>query len=89
MTAIRKTLPNRRESKSFSFECNGLNYTATIGRDDEGHLAEVFINNSKFNSMSDMYARDSGILCSLSLQYGVPLKTIVSALGCDSNGEPV
>jgi len=43
MIAARERLPDRRPSVSFSFECNGLHYTATISRYAEGRLAEIFI----------------------------------------------
>jgi hypothetical protein len=39
MTA-RERLPNRRFSETFSLECAGLQYTATISRFDDGRLAE-------------------------------------------------
>lgn len=89
MVAIRKSLPNRRASESFGFVCAGLNYTATVSRDDEGHLAELFVNNHKVNSEADINARDAAILCSLLLQYGAPVKMIRASLGCNSDGEPI
>ena len=36
MTAARERLPNRRASESFSFEVNGLRFTATVSRFSDG-----------------------------------------------------
>jgi ribonucleoside-diphosphate reductase alpha chain len=82
----RERLPNRRVSESFGFECNGLQYTATISRFDDGRIAEVFIGNHKNGSDADTAARDSGIVASLALQHGVPLDTLRKALLRDSHG---
>jgi hypothetical protein len=84
--SARRRLPNRRLAESFSFECAGLKYTATVGRFDDGSVGEIFLNNHKSNSASDANARDSAIVCSLALQHNVPLETIRGALLRDSHG---
>jgi ribonucleoside-diphosphate reductase alpha chain len=78
--STRQRLPNRRHSESFSFECNGLKYTATVSWFDDGRLAEIFLSNCKAGSHSDAAARDSAVVCSLALQHGVPMETIRHAL---------
>ena len=88
MTAARARLPNRRLAKSFTFECAGLKYTATVGRFPDGTIGELFLNNHKSNSASDANARDSAIVASLALQHGVSLETIRRALLRDSQGRP-
>ena len=85
MTAIRERLPNRRASISFGFECNGLKYTATVSFRD-GHLAEIFLGNRKSGSHSDAAAKDSAVVCSIALQYGVPVEVIRKALLRDAQG---
>jgi hypothetical protein len=87
MTA-RQRLPNRRASTSLSFECNGLRYLATISRFDDGRLAEIFISNAKAGSHSDAAAKDAAVVCSIALQYGVPVDVIRRALLRDSQGRP-
>jgi hypothetical protein len=82
----RQRLQNRRRSETFGFECNGLHYTATISRFDNGGLAEIFLSNCKAGSHSDAAARDSAVVCSLALQYGVPVETLRHALLCDGRG---
>jgi hypothetical protein len=61
MTAMqrRERLPNRRSSMTFSFESNGLAYTATASWFGDGRLAELFLNNHKSNSSADSSARDA------------------------------
>lgn len=84
----REYLPNRRLSQTFSFECNGLAYSATISRYPDNTLAEIFISNSKAGSHSDSAAKDSAVVASLALQHGVPLDVIRKALLRDSHGRP-
>jgi Holliday junction resolvase RusA-like endonuclease len=38
---MRRLLLNRRPCETFGFECNGLTYTATLGRFVDGRLAEI------------------------------------------------
>jgi hypothetical protein len=82
----RERLPNRRASESFSFESAGLTYVSTISHFDDGRLAEIFIGNGKAGSHSDSAAKDSAVVASIALQYGVPLQIIRNALLRDSRG---
>jgi hypothetical protein len=84
----RQRLPNRRASESFTFECNNLHYTATISRYADGRLAEIFLGNAKAGSHSDAAAKDSAVVCSIALQYGVPVETMRKALLRDARGNP-
>jgi hypothetical protein len=84
----RERLPNRRNSETFVFECNGLRYVATTSCFPNGELAEIFINNAKAGSHSDSAAKDSAVVCSIALQHGVPLEIIRKALLRDSHGRP-
>jgi ribonucleoside-diphosphate reductase alpha chain len=87
MTA-RQRLPNRRGNETFSFECNGLEYSATVGRFADGRVAEVFLENHKCDSQAGANARDSAVVCSLALQHGVAVETIRRALLRDPRGKP-
>src|SRR5262245_59256254 len=82
----RTRLPNRRPCEHFSFQCNNLSYTASIGRFPDGRLAEIFISNSKAGSHSDSGAKDAAVIASIALQHGVPLEVIRHALLRDSRG---
>jgi hypothetical protein len=82
----RQRLLNRRPSETFRLECNGLAYVATVSRFESGAIAEIFINNAKAGSHSDSAAKDSAVVCSIALQYGVPLDVIRHALLRDARG---
>jgi hypothetical protein len=86
--AARERLPNRRASQQLTFECNGLRYFATVSYFDDGRLAEIFLSNSKAGSHSDSAAKDSAVVASIALQYGVPLDVIRKALMRDSTVRP-
>ena len=83
----RTRLPDRRASETFSLECAGLEYIATISRFDDGRLGEIFLTNHKAGSAADTAARDAAITCSLALQFGADLETIRKALCRDGLGK--
>ena len=86
--STRERLSNRRLSQQLTFECNGLRYVATVSFFPDGRLAEIFLGNAKAGSHSDSSAKDSAVVCSIALQYGVPVETIRRALLRDSRGKP-
>jgi hypothetical protein len=79
-------LPNRRASQQIAFECNALKYVATVSFFPDGGLAEIFLSNAKAGSHSDAAAKDSAVVASIALQYGVPVETIRKALLRDARG---
>ena len=87
--AKRQRLPNRRANESFSFELEGLRFTVTVSRFDDGRLAELFLSNHKSGNQSDTNARDAAILLSFALQHGADVSHISSALCRDSRGRPL
>jgi hypothetical protein len=82
----RLRLPHRRASESFDIESQGLRFTATVSRFADGTVAEIFLQNHKAGSMAGINAQDGAVVCSIALQYGVPLETIRRALMRDSQG---
>jgi ribonucleoside-diphosphate reductase alpha chain len=84
----RQRLPHRRASETFEITANGLNYRATVSRFDDGRVAEIFLTNHKTGSDADTAARDSAVVCSIALQFGVPLDVVRRALMRDSHGRP-
>ena len=84
----RQRLPNRRASETRDIEVSGRRYRATISRYADGRVGEIFLSNNKSGSDSDTAARDSAVVCSIALQYGVPLTVIRRALMRDSQGQP-
>jgi hypothetical protein len=84
--SVREKLPNRRRSENFTFELDGLRFTATISRFADGRIAELFLNNHKFGNQSDTNARDAAIVLSFALQHGADINDIRKALCRDSKG---
>lgn len=84
----RVRLHNRRASENFTFEHNGLRYTATVSRFADGSIAEVFLSNGKCGSHSDAAARDSAVVCSIALQHGASVEVLRKALLRDPRGVP-
>jgi hypothetical protein len=82
----RQRLPDRRPNESFTFEVDGLRFTATISRFADGRIGELFLNNHKAGTQSDTNARDAAIILSLALQNGADIETIRRALCRDGNG---
>ena len=82
----RARLPNRRASQTLELELHGLKFTASFSFFPGGRLAEVFLQNHKPGSQSDINARDAAVVTSIALQHGVPLDVIRRALLRDSHG---
>jgi hypothetical protein len=85
---MRERLRDRRGAETFDFESQGLSFTASIGRFDDGRLGEIFIVNHKAGSMAGINASDAAVVASIALQYGVPLDVIRKALMRDPRGGP-
>jgi hypothetical protein len=82
----RRRLPNRRVCESFTFELDGLRFTASVGRFADGSIGELFLTNHKSGNQSDTNARDAAIILSFALQHGADLNEIRKALCRDSHG---
>jgi hypothetical protein len=82
----RTRLPNRRASETFGVECNGQRSVASISRFADGSPAEIFISSGKPGSDADIVSKDSAIVASIALQYGVPVDVIRRALLRDLKG---
>jgi ribonucleoside-diphosphate reductase alpha chain len=85
-TSKRERLRNRRRSENFTFDLDGLKFTATISRYADGRVAELFLNNHKGGNQADTNARDSAIVLSFALQHGGDIDEIRKALCRDSKG---
>lgn len=82
----RQRLPDCRLSENFTFELDGLRFTATFSRFADGRIAELFLNNHKHGNQVDTNARDSAILLSFALQHGADIDKIRKALCRNSAG---
>ena len=82
----RTRLRNRRFSETFAFECNGLQYVCTFSRFSDGRIPRCSSVMRKAGSHSDAAAKDAAVICSIALQYNVPLDVICHALLRDPRG---
>ncbi len=77
---VRREMPRRRSSKTFSFRVGDLHGYLTVGEYDDGTPGELFVTAAKMGStlagLLDSFARS----ISYGLQYGVPLKAYVKAM---------
>jgi hypothetical protein len=83
----RERLPNRRFCESFTFEVNGLRFSATVSHFPDGGIGELFLNNHKAGNQSDTNARDAAIILSFALQHEADINEIRKALCRDSQGK--
>ena len=81
----RRCLPNRRNSENFTFELDGLRFTATVSFAD-GRIVELFLNKHKAGNQVDTSARDAAILLSFALRHGADINAIRRALCRNSAG---
>jgi len=82
---FRQRLDNRRESITFTFACGPHKYTATTSYFTGGGLAEIFLD-GRAGSDVDAAAKDSAVLASIGLQYGIPLSVLRRALMRNEDG---
>jgi hypothetical protein len=85
----RLRLPNRRASTFFDFTSMDMRFTASISRDADGNVAELFVDNHKAGSSIGTLVRDAAIILSFALQHGADIEAIRRALGRDSSGRPL
>jgi hypothetical protein len=83
---IRERLPNRRASELIDFESMNMKFTASISRDAEGRIRELFCDKHKCGSSIGTLVRDSAIILSFALQHGADIESIRRALCRDSQG---
>jgi hypothetical protein len=77
---VRRTLPHRRELRTFEFYIDGARYVASAGFFETGGLAEIFLRAGKTGSQLEITAHDAAVVISLALQFGTPLNAIRKAL---------
>ncbi len=78
--AVRRSLPKRRNSKTYKFRIADLKGYFTVGEYDDGTPGELFISVSKQGSTLSGLMDSFAIAVSHGLQYGVPLKSYVRTL---------
>lgn len=84
--APRRRLRNRRQCETFEFRHGQFRFAASLGRFDDGALAEVFLVGPKVGTDIAAAASDAAIVASIALQFGAPVETIRHALARNSDG---
>ncbi len=74
---FRRKLPDERASLTHKFSVGGHEGYITIGTYPDGQVGEIFVTMSKEGSVVSGLMDSFATAISLSLQYGVPLKTLV------------
>jgi len=74
----RRRLPDTRSARTHKFSLGGSEGYFTVGQFDDGAPGEVFIQMAKAGSTINGLMDTIGVLLSLSLQYGVPLDTLIA-----------
>ncbi len=74
---IRRKLPKRRNSKTFSFRVADCHGYVTVGEFEDGQPGELFLKVAKQGSTLAGIMDGFAIAVSLGLQFGVPLRTFV------------
>lgn len=75
---IRRRLPDTRDSKTHKFSIGGHEGYMHVGFYEDGTPGEVFLSMSKQGSVIAGLIDSIAILISVSLQYGVPLESLVN-----------
>jgi len=78
--AVRRRLPQVRNSKTYKFQIADLEGYFTVGEYEDGTPGELFINVSKQGSTLSGLMDSFAISVSHGLQFGVPLKSYVKTL---------
>jgi len=76
-TAVRRKLPDERESITHKFSISGHEGYITVGKYEDGTPGEIFITMAKEGSTIGGLMDGIGTLTSMALQYGVPLEALV------------
>jgi len=86
---MREELPKRRHQITVSLHNEIMNQpvTATIGFGDDRKPLEIFLDTPKTSPMSEL-ARDTALLISLALQYGITIEQMRAGVGRDESGKP-
>jgi hypothetical protein len=83
----RKALPNRREHESIEFMFRNQVFWAGVGRNTDGSLAEVFMQNEKIQNDLAHDNRDAFVVLSIALQHGIDPEVIRRACSRHESGE--
>jgi hypothetical protein len=82
----RHRLPNRRPAETQELALGGQTLTATVGFDETGRPAEVFLSGAKDGSGMAAILNDAAVLVSIALQYGIPARALAKSISRGPDG---
>ena len=76
----RRRLPNRRNAITETLIIGNMTLTASIGLDETGRPAEVFLSGAKDGSGLAAILDDASVVISIALQHGIPAKALAKSI---------
>ena len=76
----RRRLPNRRRAETQDIAVGNMTLTASIGLDETGQPAEVFLSGAKDGSGMAAILDDASVVISIALQHGIPAKVMAKSI---------
>jgi ribonucleoside-diphosphate reductase alpha chain len=86
LRSYRRRLPNRRKVITETIVIGNMTLTATIGFDETGRPAEVFLSGAKDGSGMAAILDDASVVISVALQHGIPAKALAKSISRAPDG---
>jgi hypothetical protein len=86
LRSYRLRLPNRRKAIIETIVISNMTLTATIGFDETGRPAEVFLSGAKDGSGMAAILDDASVVISVALQHGIPAKALAKSISRAPDG---
>jgi hypothetical protein len=77
---FRRRLPNQREAETHDLMVGNATLSATIGFDETGQPAEIFLSGAKDGSGLAAILDDASVVISVALQHGVPARALAKSI---------
>lgn len=78
---IRERLPDRRPSRTFGFQHEGVDHCCTVGFYPNGRIGEIFLSaGHKEGNPAHIAASDAAVAASLALQHGCDVNELIHSL---------
>lgn len=84
----REKLPARRHCETRDYQREGVNFTVSYGRNDEGQIKEVFVNAAKEGAALSILLADTATILSIALQRGSTPSELIKSIRREPNNRP-
>src|SRR5690349_20042434 len=82
----RNRLPNRSRAETVGLSIGNAVLSATVGFDEAGRPAELFLSGAKDGSGMAAILEDASVVISVALQYGVPAAALAKSISRAPDG---